>query len=278
MQSVTYINEIGNQVVFSSNPLDALFLESMTDPLSKTEQSYTAIGQDGQRTISSNYNARTITCNCIYACQTDITTYKKEWRNIINILAPHLKGTLIYANETGSYKINVRPLETPILSKQQFSVQFVADNPYWQSVETAEYVFGTVKPLWRFPFTFANGPLRMGEWQKVFEYNNISGVKTPFKLVIKGVGDYCQITNDNGEFIKVNKPITTGQSLIIDTSIGLVISRDENGNESYANQYVTLDSELAMKLHNGINKLTYDNGLTSLPIATISISQYYVGV
>jgi phage-related protein len=278
MQSITYINELGKQVTFSSEANSPKFLISVVAPVSKTVQTYTAIGQHGQKRLNTIYNPRTITCECIYACETDIVSYKKGWQEIVDTFAPHLKGTLIYTNDAGTYEIDVSPLETPILSKQQFAIQFEADFPLWRNAESTEYVFGTVKPLWKFPFTFANGPLKMGEWQKEFEYVNNNSIETPFKLVIQGVSDYCKITNDNGEFIKVNKAVATGQTLTIDTATGIVTFADENGVISYANQYVSLDSTLGMKLHEGVNILTYENGVTSLPIATISINQYFLEV
>ena len=279
MKTFTYTNEKGKSIVFDNNPASTQFLLSLSGNLGKTEQTYNVIGQDGAITGNAYLNARTIMCDMIYEFRgVSYADYKRQWQNIVSVLSPKLKGTITYATEYGNFKIDVKPFETPELVDGKFTIQFVADNPMWRDANATEYVFGTVKPLWRFPFTFANGPLKMGEWQKSFTYDNTSGIETPFKIVINGVGDYCKITNDNGEFIKVNKSISAGQTLTIDTATGIVTLAEENGAISYANQYVSLDSTLDMKLHEGVNKLTYDNSLTSLPVATISINQYYLGV
>lgn len=279
MKTFTYTNEKGKSIVFDNNPASTQFLLSLSGNLGKTEQTYNVIGQDGAITGNAYLNARTIMCDMIYEFRgVSYADYKRQWQNIVSVLSPKLKGTITYATEYGNFKIDAKPFETPELVDGKFTIQFVADNPMWRDANATEYVFGTVKPLFKFPFTFANGPLKMGEWQKEFTYCNTNDVETPFKLVVEGVGDYCQISNDNGEFIKVNKAVATGQTLTIDTATGIVTLAEENGAISYANQYVSLDSTLGMKLHEGVNKLTYDNGLTSLPVATISISQYYLGV
>lgn len=254
--------------------------------IGSTTPAYTAIQQYGQIVGDTTYNARSIPCKLaikpIRDNKYDMAYLDELWQKVIKVLMPHKRCELTLHKNGKSYKINARVPEINTYTYNgglaTFEVNFLADDPMWRDAISTEYVFGTIKPLWKFPFTFANGPLKMGEWQKSFTYDNTSGIETPFKIVINGVGDYCKIANDNGEFIKVNKSISAGQTLTIDTATGIVTLADENGATSYANQYVTLDSTLTMKLHEGVNKLTYDNGLSSLPVATISINQYYLGV
>lgn len=279
MKIFTYTNEKGESIIFNTDPASTQFLLKLSGNLGKTEQTYNVIGQDGIITLNPYFNARTIICDMIYEFRgVSYAEYKRQWQNIVSVLSPKLKGTITYLTEYGEFKIDVKPFETPELEDGKFTIQFVADNPLWRDALSAEYVFGTVKPLFKFPFTFATGDVRFGEWQKDFAYNNTNNTETPFKLVVEGVGDYCQITNDNGEFIRVNKAIINGQKLTIDTSTGIVKLIYADGTESYANQYVTLDSALNMMLHEGINIMTFDNGVASLPIATIQISQYYLEV
>ena len=279
MKTFTYTNEKGKSIVFDNNPASTQFLLLLSGNLGKTEQTYNVIGQDGAITSNPCLNARTIMCDMIYEFRgVSYADYKKQWQNIVSVLSPKLNGTITYVTEYGSFKIDVKPFETPELADGKFTIQFVADDPMWRDAEATEYVFGTVEPLFKFPATFANGNIKFGEWQKEFTYVNTNDTETPFKLVVEGVGDYCQITNDNGEFIRVNKAITDGQKLIIDTSTGIVKLVNADGTETYANQFVTLDSTLDMKLHEDSNVMTYDNGELTLPIATIQINQYYLGV
>jgi hypothetical protein len=254
--------------------------------IGSTTPAYTAIQQYGQIVGDTTYNARSIPCQLaikpIRGNKYDMAYLDELWQKVIKVLMPHKRCELTLHKNGKSYKINARVPEINSYTYNggfaTFEVNFLADDPMWRDAISTEYVFGTVKPLFKFPCTFANGNLRFGEWQKEFTYCNTNDVETPFKLVIQGVSDYCKITNDNGEFIKVNKAVATGQTLTIDTATGIVTLADENGVISYANQYVSLDSTLGMKLHEGVNILTYENGLSSLPVATITINQYYLGV
>ena len=254
--------------------------------IGSTTPTYTAIQQFGQIAGDTTYNARSIPCKLaikpIRDNKYDMSYLDELWQKVLKVLMPHKRCELTLHKNGKDYKINVR---VPEINEYvfdgglaKFEVNFLADDPMWRDAEATEYIFGTVEPLFKFPCTFANGPIKFGEWQKEFTYVNTNDTETPFKLVVEGVGDYCQISNDNGEFIRVNKAITDGQKLIIDTSTGIVKLINADGTESYANQYATLDSTLDMKLHEDSNVMTYDNGVATLPIATIQINQYYLGV
>lgn len=285
MTEITY-TQGKNEITFGVS--GELVCESVdSSGIGTTTPAYTAIQKYGQIVGDTTYNARSIPCKLAIVPIKDgkwSDEYLDElWQKVLKAIQPHKRGVLTLNKNGKKYCIDARVSEINQYDRTngyiaKFDLNFVADNPMWRKAEITEYVFGTAKPLWKFPFTFANGHLKMGEWQKSFTYDNTSGIEAPFKIVINGVGDYCKIANDNGEFIKVNKSISTGQTLTIDTATGIVTLIDVNGVENYANQYVTLDSTLIMKLHEGVNKLTYDNGLTSLPVATISINQYYLGV
>lgn len=277
MKKFTYTNENGESITFDNTIGSQYFIEKLVANVGKTSQKVTLIGQDGQKTTNVVLNPRTIYCDFIFQFVGSYEKYEEDWININSIFNPKLKGTIRYENHTGAYLIEASPLETPILDNQKFSMQFEADDPYWRLEQTTEYIFGTVKPLFKFPVSFANGPIKMGEWQKTFTYVNKIGINTPFKLSIEGVGDYAKITNDKGEYIHINKALVAGQKLTIDTAT-LEVKLIENGVETFANQYSTIDSTLEMVLHKGVNTLTYENGVSSLPITIININQLYVGV
>ena len=277
MKKFTYTNEYGDEVVFDNNPNSTQFLVSLTGLISKTEQYVKAIEQDGQKTLKSVYNARPLMAKMIYERRgRSLADYQKHWIEIVNAFAPKVKGTIKYQTESGTYLIDVMPLEEPELIKQQFTIQFTADFPFWRDAIQKEYVLGTVKPLWKFPATFANGPLKMGEWQKTFLFNSKVNADTPFILEIEGVGDYCKITNEKGKFMMVDVPITQGEKLIINTGNKTVFHTAANGIVTDANNKLTIDSDYLM-FHRGENILTYDNGISSLPVATLKFAELYTG-
>lgn len=277
MKKMTYTNEYGDTIVFVNDPQSTQFLISLKGLMSKTEQITKAIGQDGQKTLNSVYNPRPLMAKMIYERRgRSLIEYQEHWMEIVNTFAPGIKGTIRYETESGIYLIDVKPLEEPELTKQQFTIQFTADFPFWRNAIDKEYVLGTVKPLWKSPFTFANGPLRMGEWQKTFTFNSKVNTDTPFIVEIEGVGDYCKIINDNGDFMMVDMPITQGQKLIINTGEKTVFLIDADGTKIDANNNLTIDSNY-LQFHRGENILTYDNGISSLPIATLKFAELYMG-
>ncbi len=271
----TYENEYGKSIIFNDDL--PRFLKSMSAPVGKTSITSGAIGQDGISTLLETLNQRNIVCEFVYQFNCSAQEYRQGWIDICSILNPKLKGTITYTSDAGSWQIDVSPLETPLLENQHFSVTFVADYPYWRKTESIVHRFGTVEGGLTFPFCF-DSYVTFGEWTNKFSYINDSGVDTPFEIVIESVGDYCQIINEKGEFIKVNKPLAAGQKLKINTFTNDVILVDTDGTETYANNYVVIDSNLEMILHNGENVLTFDNGLATLPIAKITINQLYVEV
>lgn len=272
MQSITYTNELGQSLTFG-NTFPFLFVNIDASSLGKTEETFKAYAQDGQTTGITTYNPRTIICNLILAID-GVTSYRQNWQRICSVLAPKLKGTLYYTNEIGTYKIDCSTFEIPKIEQQQFAVQFVADYPFWQASEDICFRLGSIVGGFSFPFSF---PVSFGTWVKSCTIENDTGIDTPLKIEMTTVSDYCKITNEKGEFIKVDKPVADGQKLVIDTYEGKVKLYSADGSFVYANNKVTLDSTY-FTLHNGTNILTLDNGQTTPAIATICYNKLYTGV
>jgi len=270
-----YINENGKSIVFGDS-LPCFFV-GINDSIGKNSITGSAIGGDGQITLSETLNPRNIVCEFLFKYYGTAESYRRAWMNIQAVLNPLLKGTIEYTTDAGAFAIDVKPLETPVLDNQRFSVQFVADYPYWRDATATKYRFGTIINGLQLPSSF-DEHIIFGEWTKSFTFYNDTETPTPFELEIESVSDYCKLTNDKGEFIKVDRPITQGQKLIINTGTYTTKLVDVNGAESYANNKLTLDSTPDMKLYSGTNILTFDNGLQSLPAATIKINRLYVGI
>lgn len=276
MRKVEYINELGKSISFG----DSLpyFLKSIDgSSLGITEQIYKSIGQDGQKAGEITLNARTILCEFIFSFVGSVESYRRQWQNICEVFSPKLKGTLHYSNDGGSYKIDCRPYEVPApLKDSQFTVQFIADSPLWKAEKRFYQKLGTVKGGLSFPFSF-NPKIRFGTWEKECTIYNDTSIETPFIINIESVSDYCQITNQKGEFIRIDKPIGLGERLEIDTGNYTVKLYSNDNSFVYANNKITLDSTY-FKLYAGENILTLDNGTETLSTASIAYNSLFLGV
>lgn len=275
MQSITYTNELGQSLTFGDTP-PFMFVDISGAGVGKTQESFKAIGVDGQTTGKPTLNERTILCNLILSTYGGVTAYRNNCNIMRSVFSPSLNGILSFTNEIGTYKIACSPFEVPIISQQQFSIQLIANNPYWQASEEISFRLGSIVGGFSFPFSFSP-TVSFGTWVKSCTIENDMGVDTPFVIEMVTVSDYCQITNELGQFIKVDRPITEGQRLTINTANQEVRLYDVDGTYTLADNKVTLDSTY-FKLHYGTNVLTLDNGQLTPAIATITYNKLYLGV
>ncbi len=276
MRKVTYVNELGKSITFDDT-LPNLLVDIDTSSLGITEQIYKSIEHDGQKAGEITLNARTIICEFVVAFMGTAENYRKKWREICDIFSPKLKGTLHYSNSGGSYKIDCRPLEVPKNPKEQkFTIQFIADNPYWQNADGYYKRLGTVQGGLSFPIKF-NPKIKFGIWTKQAIIKNNTSEEAPFIISVESVSDYCQITNQKGEFLRIDRVIAEGERLEIDTGNYTVKLFSPDGSFIYSNNKLTLDSTY-FKLYQGENILDFDNGSSSFAIASISYNDLYLGV
>ena len=276
MRKVTYINEFGKSITFGDEL--PYFLEYIDGSgLGAATEVYKSYGDDGQRKGITTLEARTILCDFIFAFRGTAENYRKKWVKICDIFNPKLNGTLFYEDDGGSYKIGCRPFELPKkITNQKFSMQFVADSPFWQAKQGFYQKLGTVVGGLKLPLSF-NPKIKLGTWIKECTIDNDTSVETPFVITVESVSDYCKITNQKGEFIKIDKPIGAGEKLVIDTGNYNVKLYFADGSFIYANNKITLDSTY-LKLYAGENTLTLDNGQATLATASIEYNKLFVGV
>ena len=284
MREITYTNQYGKSITFTNSR--PFVLESIdANSIGTTRNSYKAIGQDGQNDGEITYNARTIICKLAFDGvlngKYSNAEMERNWQLIASVLLPNVSGMLVYTNNVGTYKIACSPFELPnyenvVATLGKFSIQFVANNPFWQANEEISFRLGSIVGGFSFPFSF-NPTVSFGTWVKSCTIENDMGIDTPFLIEMVTVSDYCKITNEKGQFIKVDRPITAGQRLTINTANQEVRLYDVDGTYTLANNKVTLDSTF-FKLHYGTNVLTLDNGQLTPAIATIAYNKLYLGV
>lgn len=133
-KTAKYRNSLGRELVFDNR---TLFIESIDmTGASGLHTVESLLGADGQTTIDSVLQAKTIPCE--FALK---DTSGNGWlrRELADIFSPKLGGVLTVWTRFGRYEIDVRPKDNPSFKQDsendfvyRWSVDFVADFPYWR--------------------------------------------------------------------------------------------------------------------------------------------------
>jgi len=290
VKKITYTNIYGESVTFGSDP--PCYLEDLdANSLASSYGTQKAIGQDGETFSGVTLNPRTIIATCgfkgVKGGRLSYAEAERIAQQIYRVFLLHHNGTLTYQNNVGTYWIACRPVELPPIETiagpfKRFSIELVAEEPFWLSSQPFVLRLGQVQGGKQYPLRY---PLVYGQWVKEASINNDTWLTTPVTVQITGTADYILITNETtGEYIRVDEPIEYNQRMIIWTGrepYVELITYDDRGNETerkYANYRLDLGSRY-IKLAPGKNRLTLDNGIPGvLPVATVEFYKYYQGV
>lgn len=174
MRKITYQNSV-NGLAMSFSSTDALTHLDALDGSSCGSRriTYTPFGMDGQKLISANLDARTITVSVSF---TDIRDgkYSREaallkWRELLRVFVPGNTGVLTWTDGTNSRQIVCETVETPNYTQRLpwlFSAELtlIADSPYW--------------------YDTAVNTLEIDGTYSSFTLNNDCGLPVPFQVTV----------------------------------------------------------------------------------------------
>ncbi len=258
---ITYINEKGNSIdIKYSFPY---FFQSISgeDGLKNEISSYSNYNQDGYSISNEKISHRNIDLTGVLKGNT-----KQEILNrrelLLKVFNPKLKGQLIY--EDGNIKRIIECIieESPKFSKnnvwrqQKFIVSLICPNPYWEDIYEVGEVISTWIGGWKFKFSLPFKLKQKGESKK--NIYNSGHVETPVEIIFKGPALNPKVTNlITGEFIKVDRELTSDDILYITTGFGNKKVEIENaGVRTNAFNYIDLDSTF-FQLQVGDNMFEY---------------------
>lgn len=258
---ITYINEKGNSIdIKYSFPY---FFQSISgeDGLKNEISSYSNYNQDGYSISNEKISHRNIDLTGVLKGNT-----KQEILNrrelLLKVFNPKLKGQLIY--EDGNIKRIIECIieESPKFSKnnvwrqQKFIVSLICPNPYWEDIYEVGEIISTWIGGWKFKFSLPFKLKQKGESKK--NIYNSGHVETPVEIIFKGPALNPKVTNlITGEFIKVDRELTSDDILYITTGFGNKKVEIENaGVRTNAFNYIDLDSTF-FQLQVGDNMFEY---------------------
>lgn len=279
---LTYINEKGLSLDISYSPPYFLQALSGEDGLKNNISTNRAHNQDGETVINENLGSRHIDITGVLQGDT-----KKEILGrkdfLYRLFNPKLDGQLIYSEEDTVKIIKCKVEEAPKFSNRNvwrnknFIVSLFCPDPYWlDEYETGKQIITWIGG-WKFKFKLPFRFKQKGE-TKVNIFNS-GHVETPIEVIFKGPAvNPCIINHTTGEFIKINRELTSDDTLIITTSYGnKKVVMEKNGIRTNASKYIDLDSTF-FSLEVGDNLIEYTTESLEPQSVEIRYRNRYLGV
>lgn len=245
------------------------------------------IGQNGDYHTGTNLQSRIITISGYI--NTSVDDLKKIKRELIHIINPLHEFKII----RNGYMIKGYPTSTIRFSHKQnesyaglysFMIDFYCPIPFWNEESHTKANISYWKGDFKFPLSIPSKGSIMGHKSPslIVNVKNVGHVDTGMKIefIANGALKNPSLFNVNTrEYIKVNKEMTAGEKIIINTNHGQkkIYSINE-GETKYILNYLDLESTF-LKLSTGDNLLRYDaeENLNNLQV-NVYYNPKYLGV
>lgn len=261
-EKVTYENEKGESIVLSySFPY---FFTNLTgaDGINANIYKINSVGQDGSVVISTTLADREleISGGIKGYSKSEMAIYRKD---LIRIFSPKKKGVLFYEYGELKRKIECQVETGPRFQKvnneyrmQEFIIGLICPDPNWKDeYETRQEISTWIGGL-KFPFSLPFTLKKRGETiQNIY---NSGDVETSVKIMFKGPALNPKVENiTTGEFIKIERELTTDDTLYITTGFGdKRVEIERSGVRENAFNYIDLESTF-FQLQAGDNLIEY---------------------
>lgn len=234
-----------------------------------------AIGDGGQYN-KSLIRSRPISIEFDYM---DIKNSEDIRQYLIKFFNPRFQGTL-FINYDGveryiSYRLErFKNKRTNLYEPLNIVADLICPEPHFNDVFTSEEI-ATWIGGWKFKFKLPFRFKQKGKPRK--NVYNDGHLETPIKIIFKGPAVNPKVTNlTTGEFIQVNRTLTSDDILYINTEFGnKTVEIEKDGVKKNAFNYINLDSTF-FKLQVGDNLIEYgtENNLDPQSVQIIYRNKY----
>lgn len=277
MKTLTFINSNNSQMTFSNAA--PYLLQKLDDSEGVDLYRAKSMLQDGETYLGNTLNVRDISLEIALIAKTEqeLAQYRNAMNKVFNPKTG--EGWLVYKDDLKERKVKCIVNKLPFFSviagrASKGLISLTAANPFWlDSLITSEQIavwIGGMNFPFRFPVRFAVA----GE-PRINIINN-GDAETPIEIVIIGPCANPAITNQTtGEYIKINRVVLAGETLIVTTDFGN--KRIElNG----VNVFNTIDlgsTFFSLNIADNIIEVTTDN-INDNPTVKINYQNRYLGV
>lgn len=236
MQRLEIINlALNESITFDSvgNPQEDILLshiEGLGHP-GATSQKSQGVNQDGANSEDSLLDARVIKLQATIRTQNREKLYELR-RRIFRIINPKTynqatgkRGELLiyYTNDYRKYRIYGKVEDSAEFNERKnnhdkATISFYCQDPYWLDAEGQDIDIKSVQDGLRFPLSLANKFAVVSFYKEI---DNKGDVEAPVQIEYVGPAQNPRISNETtGEYIQVNRHISEGEKLVIDTREG----------------------------------------------------------
>lgn len=276
------MNALGAELILT-NSAPFLF-QKFTESENVNINNFKGVNQDGLTYLNNTLDLKDITIEFIIIAiaEAEMIAYRN---NVLKILNPKLgEGYLVYKDDIKERRIKCIVNKLPFFNSlnirgwdSQVSLGLIyltANNPYWlDNIITSEQITTWIGGM-NFPLTMPTAFAMAGE--KKINIINIGDAETPLEITIIGPCTNPKIANlTTGEYIKINKILLAGESLIITTNFGN--KRIELDGVNVFN-YIDLNSTLfSLQIGDNIIEVTNDD-INENSTVKINYQNRYLGV
>lgn len=245
--------------------------------------------QDGQKAAGQYFDARPVAFSIVVLGDNLGEVFERR-RQVLRFFNPKEELTAIYQNDYITVKFSCRVEAAPRFASSQensgrtdqlCAISLLCDDPYLTDVDETVVPMSIEEPMFNFPLMFFDEIVMSALTGKRVIITNNGDVDAPVRIQFLGATTNPKVTNETtGEYVKVNKEISSDEILEITTGYGdkrvEIIKQD--GSRENAFQFIDLSSKF-FQLAVGENVISYeaDSGADSAQIF-IYYSNRYVGV
>lgn len=254
---VIYKSKAGSVVFFAPGDI---WIESISGLETDVEIGTTqTVGQLGCTIDSQSVQPKTVTVNgCI------VSNIESRRAQLLAVVLPLEPAKLIFEQDGESWYLQGFPRKTPALSDglrpQHFQFQFFCPYPYLRTLNDKTYQLSGLSALWETPFTVGPHSISSYSAGAFVPVANSGSVPQAFLLDIYAAAEVVNPAVYNieaGTHIKINKTLAPGEKFYISTHEedkdrgSAYVYVDAQGNEHNGFRYITLDSDLSMRVAPG---------------------------
>lgn len=277
MQTIEYVNLLGERAVFGSGPPFVLKNVKGTEPTANLRTNITALKQDGESLYSLRKRHREVDITFLVHGRDRADMYHKR-RELCGVLARQKayndktreSAKLFYENDSGKWWTPAVPEAGLDFTRRMkhfnydIPLTFYCPSAYWISQAQSSVVLAFSGEGFSFPFAF---PIHFGSREFVKEAWNQGQGDAPVEIEIIGMGETpVRLNHTTGARIALTQPLPQGRILKINTAPEKLSVTITDADGVTVNAFGVLDPESSLTdftLRPGRNELEYTPGGTA---------------
>lgn len=271
IDEVTFLNLSTRQILKLDKNSSSFFLEVVS--WGQVEASHSTVkgqGQTGNTRVGTSLGTRVV--YCVGWIVGDEQQRRKQRNFLSSFFNPNDEFEMLVENDykltfsiANSIKYStVRQENNNVFFK--FSIEGTANDPMWKNTDEQKVIGASTTPLFRFPLIIPEDEgvvFGVRTPSSIVTINNNGDIVTGFRILINAYGTVVNPAIYNAvtqEYIKIEKTLSAGENLEINTVINQRKAVGQNGsNNDWSNYYIYRDIDSTwLSLNVGENLFKYD--------------------